>query len=79
MDLIRELQYPLFTRGASKVTGKGRMRLAAVQEPVTAGDIVVSPGDLIVADDSSVWVISQSPREVKEFQVSDLKGQNYFF
>jgi len=59
-DLIRELSYPMFTRGAFMVTGKGRMRLAAVQEPVTAGDIIVSPGDLMIADDSGVLRVPQS-------------------
>lgn len=61
--LIRELEYPMFTRGAFMMTGKGRMRLTAVQEPVTAGDIVVSPGDLMVADDSGVLAIPQSRTE----------------
>ena len=39
------------------------MRLAAVQEEVTAGDVSVRPGDLIVADDSGVLVVPQSRAE----------------
>jgi 4-hydroxy-4-methyl-2-oxoglutarate aldolase len=58
--LIRELSYPIFTRGGFMVTGKGRVRLAAVQEEVTAGDVSVHPGDLMVADDSGVLVIPKS-------------------
>ena len=58
--LIRELSYPIFTRGAFMVTGKGRVRLAAVQEEVTAGDVSVHPGDLDVADDSGVLMVPKS-------------------
>ena len=58
--LIQELSYPIFTRGAFMVTGKGRVRLAAVQEEVTAGDVSVHPGDLVVADDSGVLMVPKS-------------------
>ncbi|MGO9115987.1 MAG: RraA family protein [Desulfomonilaceae bacterium] len=60
VDLIRELQYPIFTRGAFMMTGKGRMQLAAVQETVTIGERSVQPGDLVIADDSGVVVVPQS-------------------
>ena len=60
VDLIRELQYPIFTRGAFMMTGKGRMQLAAVQETVTIGEKSVQPGDLVIADDSGVVVVPQS-------------------
>ncbi len=60
VDLIRELQYPIFTRGAFMMTGKGRMQLAAVQETVTIGEKSVQPGDLVIADDSGVLVVPQS-------------------
>lgn len=57
VDLIRELQYPIFTRGAFMVTGKGRLQLDAVQETVTIGERSVQPGDLVIADDSGVVVV----------------------
>ena len=60
VDLIRELQYPIFTRGAFMMTGKGRMQLAAVQETVTIGEKSVQPRDLVIADDSGVVVVPQS-------------------
>jgi 4-hydroxy-4-methyl-2-oxoglutarate aldolase len=60
VDLIRELHYPMFTRGAFMVTGKGRMKLASIQETVTIGEISVRPGDLVIADDSGVLVIPQT-------------------
>jgi len=60
VDLIRELEYPIFTRGAFMMTGKGRMQLAAVQETVTIGEKSVQPGVLVIADDSGVVVVPQS-------------------
>ena len=60
MPRILESKYPIFTRGHIPVTGKGRVRLAAVQEEVTAGDISVHPQDLIIADDSGVLVVPKS-------------------
>jgi 4-hydroxy-4-methyl-2-oxoglutarate aldolase len=61
--LIRELNYPIFTRGGFMVTGEGRVRLASVQEEVTAGDISVHPQDIVIADDSDVLVVPKSRAE----------------
>ena len=63
VDLIRELHYPMFTRGAFMVTGKGRMQLASIQETVTVGEVSVRPGDFVIADDSGVLVVPQSRAE----------------
>ena len=63
VDLIRELHYPMFTRGAFMVTGKGRMQLTSIQETVTVGEVSVRPGDFVIADDSGVLVVPQSRAE----------------
>jgi 4-hydroxy-4-methyl-2-oxoglutarate aldolase len=63
VDLIRELQYPIFTRGVFMMTGKGRAHLASVQEPVTLGEQQVRPGDIVIADDSGVLVVPRSRAE----------------
>jgi 4-hydroxy-4-methyl-2-oxoglutarate aldolase len=63
VDLIRELRYPIFTRGAFMVTGKGRAQLASVQETVTIGEQSVQSGDLVIADDSGVVVVPKSRAE----------------
>ncbi len=75
VDLIRELNYPMFTRGAFMVTGKGRVQLVALQEPVTAGDILVHPGDLVVADDSGVLVVPQNKQEEVLLKAQDIAGR----
>jgi 4-hydroxy-4-methyl-2-oxoglutarate aldolase len=63
VDLIRELSYPIFTRGAFMVTGKGRAQLASVQETVTIGDKSVQSGDIVIADDSGVVAVPRSRAE----------------
>lgn len=59
IDSIRELSYPVFSRGTFMVTGKGRMQPAGTQEMVNICDVIVQPGDLIAGDDSGVLVIPQ--------------------
>lgn len=54
---IRALGYSLWSRGAYMKSGKNRVRLAAVQEPVSLADTLVCPGDIICADDAGVIVV----------------------
>ncbi len=58
-----ELKYPLFSRGNTMRTGKGRVRLEAVNVPVFLGRVSVRPGDIIVGDRDGVVVI---PRQREE-------------
>ena len=51
------LGYPLFARGHTFRTGKGRVEVGAVNEPVSLGDAHVAPGDLIVGDVDGVCVV----------------------
>lgn len=57
IPVIKELQYPIFTKGCYMVTGKDRVYVDHINEPVTISGIQVRPGDLIVADDSGALVI----------------------
>jgi regulator of RNase E activity RraA len=64
LDAIRELDYPVWARAAYMKSGKNRVRLAAVQEPVHIGatpdagpTVIVAPGDLVCADGSGVIVV----------------------
>jgi regulator of RNase E activity RraA len=54
---IKELDYPVWSMGTTPLTGKFRMRAIEINGPVTLHDIVIWPGDLIVADDSGVCAI----------------------
>ncbi len=60
VDGIRELGYPMYTRGHFMVTGKDRVVMESFNKPVAICDVQVHPGDLMMADQSGVLVIPQS-------------------
>lgn len=57
LPAIREIDYPVWAAGVTPITGKFRMEAMEINGPVRLHDIVVYPGDLIVADDSGVCVV----------------------
>lgn len=57
LDRTRELGFPLWSRGVYMKSGKNRIRLAAVQEPVAVADTLVRPGDVVCADGAGVLVV----------------------
>ncbi|KXK62336.1 hypothetical protein AWW66_08890 [Micromonospora rosaria] len=61
VDGIRALGYSMWARGAFMRSGKNRVRMAAVQQPVRVGadgdQLTVHPGDLVTADGSGVVVV----------------------
>ncbi|MDE1858101.1 MAG: RraA family protein [Thaumarchaeota archaeon] len=57
---IRELGYAVFSRGRFMMTGKDRLQLDSVNKPVSISDVLVSPGDLILADDNGVVCIPRA-------------------
>lgn len=56
----RDLQFPVWSRGASSVTGKWRLETVAVNGVITICGVQVRPGDLVVADEGAVCFV---PRE----------------
>jgi regulator of RNase E activity RraA len=65
--LCLSLGYPIYSRSYSMRTGKDRVQVDAVQEPVSIGNVRVRPGDLMRGDADGVLVI---PRE-REAEVLD--------
>lgn len=57
VSTIKELDYPVWSRGTTAITGKYRMVCIEMNGPVTLCDLIVEPGDLIIADDSGVCVV----------------------
>jgi len=55
-----DLGYPLYSRVRTMRTGKDRVEVSAVQEPVSLGGAHVAPGDIVVGDCDGVVVV---PRE----------------
>jgi regulator of RNase E activity RraA len=58
LDEARQLDFPVFARGATPVTARGRIVELANNVPVTIGDLEVRPGDYVIADASGVAFIS---------------------
>jgi 4-hydroxy-4-methyl-2-oxoglutarate aldolase len=54
---IRRYQYPIFTRGCYMVTGKDRVQCDRTNIPVAVSGVCVSPGDLVMGDDSGALVV----------------------
>ena len=61
---VREADYPLFSTGVSMVSAKNRIELDAVQVPVEVDGVTISPGDLIIADDSGAVAVPAEHAEV---------------
>lgn len=57
LSAVHELDYPVWCKGLTPITGKFRMEAIEINGPVTVHDIVVYPGDLMVADDSGFCAI----------------------
>ena len=60
VEQMRRLRYPVWSRALTPVTGKHRLESVAVNGPVTIAGVVVSPGDLVVADEVGVCFVPLS-------------------
>jgi regulator of RNase E activity RraA len=63
VEEIRASGLWLASRTVTPTTGKTRLKLEALGEPVTIGGISVKPGDLVVGDDTGIVVIPRSELE----------------
>jgi 4-hydroxy-4-methyl-2-oxoglutarate aldolase len=60
IDDCRKLDFPVFARTHTARTARGRIVETATNEPITVGDVTVTPGDYVVADGSAVVFVAQS-------------------
>ena len=56
---MRKLDYPVWSRGITPITGKFRFEALEINGSVVCAGVQVSPGDLVVADDTGVVFIPQ--------------------
>ncbi len=61
--VVRELEYPIYTKGVYMCTGKDRVQIESVNEPVTVSDIQVCKDDVIMCDDNGAVRIPASRAE----------------
>ncbi|KQT09578.1 RraA family protein [Ramlibacter sp. Leaf400] len=59
-EIRRDYDFPVFARSVSPGTTLGRYKTVASQVPVEVGDVIVHPGDIIVADIDGVVVVPQA-------------------
>jgi regulator of RNase E activity RraA len=57
VDALRSLGFPVYARGVYPGAIRGRLRLAAVDEPVDLDGSLVEPGSLAVVDSSGTVVV----------------------
>ncbi len=60
VDESRKLDFPVFARDHTARTARGRIVEVATNEPVLIGDVMVSPGDYVVADGSAVVFVAHA-------------------
>jgi len=58
IDEARQLDFPVFARGATPITARGRIVELANNVPVKIGDVEVRPGDYAIADASGVAFVA---------------------
>ena len=57
IDEAKSLDFPVFARGCTARTARGRVVELATNGPVEIGNIAVNPGDYVIADGSAVVFI----------------------
>jgi regulator of RNase E activity RraA len=63
IDAVRDIGFPMFTRGVVCMTARGRIQQEAYNVMVQIGGVQVRPGDWIIADGSGVVVVPQEHAE----------------
>lgn len=56
---IRNLDYPVWSRGITPISGKFRFAALEINGPVVCAGVPVLPGDLVVADDSGIVIVPE--------------------
>ncbi|WEX07986.1 RraA family protein [Chelativorans sp. AA-79] len=78
LNLSREIGFPKWATEVSPITGKWRVQTTEINGPVSICGLRVSPGDLIVADDTGVCIVPhEHARAVAEgcLKMFELEGR----
>jgi regulator of RNase E activity RraA len=67
IDEARELEFPVYARGAVPMTARGRVVQESYNQEIQFAGVQCRPGDLVIADGSGVVII---PREKEEAAVA---------
>jgi regulator of RNase E activity RraA len=64
-----DLGYPIFSRGRYMRTGKDRVEVESMGQPISLGEVQVRPGDILVGDADGLLVVPRV-REAEVFQTA---------
>ncbi|MDM0116988.1 4-carboxy-4-hydroxy-2-oxoadipate aldolase/oxaloacetate decarboxylase [Variovorax sp. J22R133] len=62
-NLIIELGFPVFCRGLS-IKGTGKNQPGRINVPITIGDVLIHPGDVVVGDRDGLAVVAENEVEL---------------
>lgn len=57
VEEIKRLRFPVFARHITPVSGKTRVKVVSVREPVVCGGVLVRCGDVVVGDETGLVFI----------------------
>ncbi|MCZ6579649.1 MAG: RraA family protein [Gammaproteobacteria bacterium] len=60
LEEMIEFEFPVFARHLVPTTGRGRLKVESINQPVRLDEVLIEPGDLIVADGSGVVCLPKS-------------------
>jgi regulator of RNase E activity RraA len=69
----RSVGYPMWSTEVTPVTGKWRIQTVEINGDIEIGDVRVSPGDLVLADDTGVCFVPAS-RAVEVLEMARVKS-----
>lgn len=74
---IVEMRFPTFAAGSTPADSKGRLDVVAIRVPIEVGGVLVSPGDLLVADVDGCLAVPQAAEDaVIERALAKIEGEN---
>jgi len=79
IDESRDIDFPVFARGAVPATARGRIIETDYNCPITVAGLTVKPGDWVIADGSGVVFISQDDAEAVLNQAEQLAAREAAF
>lgn len=64
IEISRSIDLPVWAKGTTSVTGKWRVETEGVNVPVVIAGVAVSPGDLVLADETGVCFVARADIEL---------------
>jgi regulator of RNase E activity RraA len=60
---LRDIDFQVFYRDLSPLNAIGRWEMTETQQPVTIGDVVIHPGDVIIGEFDGILVVPKEQAE----------------